>query len=54
MEREADEILWEGREEERGITCGKFVAVVVLLQCNQCYVGPTELQKDGFLNLRKL
>ena len=42
MEREADEVLWEWREEERGITHGQSVAVVVLLQCNQCYVGPSE------------
>ena len=42
MEREAYEILWEGREEERGITRGQSVVAVVLLQCNQCYVGPSE------------
>ena len=42
MEREADEILWEGHEDERGITRGQFVAVVVLLQCNQYYVEPNE------------
>ena len=42
MEREADEILWEGCEQVRGITRGQFVVVAVLLQCNQCYVGLSE------------